>query len=224
MKKNYVLFITIAIVCAFAFSCSEKNKMVDESESEYIQQSIFNKAPYIENYNAINKASKEFKDFTELYKEELPLEHIDYFNLQKVVFRDYPFLEALVIPITTDVQDQKSTLFTVFNKVTGERLTLFRYIDGFQDNQSGSISFASIYGEVLIRTEYKNGVRIKEFNQLINSNTKGWNCTDEEFGEFYFAAKEACESDWMCDVACAFNPCTIAYLASAVIECMSNEE
>lgn len=44
MKKLDLLFITIAIVPAIALSCLER-KMVDESESRYIQQSIFNKAP-----------------------------------------------------------------------------------------------------------------------------------------------------------------------------------
>ncbi len=51
----------------------------------------------------------------------------------------------------------------------------------------------------------------------VNSCT--WQCTNADFNCEYDQAKSTCESDWQCDFACSFNPCAIAYLASAIIAC-----
>ena len=222
MKKQNLLILTTAIIIIVIFSCSKET--IVEKETDCPQQSVFAHVPIIEKYISIDKKDDLFLSLIEVYGEDLPVEVIDYENLDKVIFRDYPYLEGLVIPLEMDRTGQRITLFTVRNQVTGESLTLYRSIKGFDNTMSGSISFTSLYGELILFTEYKDGLNINEIIPILESPTKGWNCTDEEFSEIYFMAKEACESDLLCDVACAFNPCTIAYLAAAVIECFSKEE
>ncbi len=48
-----------------------------------------------------------------------------------------------------------------------------------------------------------------------------WNCTAKEFNDNYQESKNECESDALCDFACSFNPCAVAYAAAAVEACVT---
>ena len=46
-----------------------------------------------------------------------------------------------------------------------------------------------------------------------------WQCTAQDFNCEYQAAKKTCDEDFLCSLACSFNPCFVAYVAAAVLAC-----
>jgi hypothetical protein len=58
-------------------------------------------------------------------------------------------------------------------------------------------------------------------NINLKINACKWVCTRQQFNEKYQKAKKECEDDFVCDTACSFNPCSIAYVAAATVECTS---
>lgn len=219
-NKIFTLSLILSLGCLL-ISCSKDSP----SEREAIEpiQSVYSLAPEIELYTQIKSSNEEFSDLTSflgsLEMSDIESENTD---LTKVQFKDYPELTGVQISLFSDNSFTQRDLLSIYDSKSKTRFTLIREIEGFCNNETGSITFRSPDDKFILSTHYKDGINISEYNSMQKTADKAMNCTYDEFGEFYFAAKEECESDWLCDLACSFNPCSIAYLASAVIECAKN--
>jgi len=220
MKKINSFILQTLILITICHGCSKDSFVRD---TDPIIQSSFINTPLIGELQRIKltEISNEYL-LSEIASNKIIISEFQ--NCLKVNFLDYPILLGYVLPLECSDLNKSRELFAVYNLENNNSLILIREISGFLDELSGKITFRSLDNSFYISTKYVDGIRVKESNSFDEDVNKGWNCTEEEFNEYYQEAKKACQSDWLCDLACAFNPCTIAYLGAAIIACFSDDE
>ena len=222
MKNKIFIVLFFLLLSCIVTNCS-KVSPTNERKIEPVQ-SIFSLAPEIESFTKIQPYEEEFNKLTS-FLETANQQNLICSNpdLTKVVFKDIPSMIGIQLSLESENPYMTRDLLSIYDDEHDIRFTLIREVEGFCDNQTGSISYRSLDDSFILSTHYKDGYNIYEYSSLQENAIKGLSCTYEEFGEFYFAAKQECESDWLCDLACSFNPCSLVYLASAAIECAKNE-
>lgn len=150
------------------------------------------------------------------------------------LFEDYPWLKGYVINVSELIENYHTSVFVVVDGETDMSVGIIRKWKGTTENGkfTGELLLTDLSNNLILQNQYSEGKRISEkdnFNDWVENgvackpNAGGGNffghCTRAQFNAAYQHAKNECESDFLCDIACSLNPCWISYLASAMIDC-----
>ena len=172
-----------------------------------------------------NAKDKDLIDLFEKLKTTKLNQAITTKSIYKVSFKNLPTLEGYYLK-GVESSEITEDIFCVFDAKTKNNLFINREKIGFTNHHNnGYISIRDINNNVLFKdyVEENRFVMNANLTKNILSNSSSyqpsffdWDSTKAEFNAFYQEAKTACESDWLCDVACSVNPCFISYVAYAV--------
>jgi len=155
---------------------------------------------------------------------------------QQIIFNDFPWLKGYFIDIQTKYQGWDMEVYIVKNNEENVNMSLPQKHNGsfLNGKYSGEYVLQDIStGIEILHNTYVDGVRTIEVDnfttwvnqtptqcQVGNQDKRYFgHCTYGQFNAIYQKAKADCESDFMCDLACSFNPCRIVYIASAMHSC-----
>lgn len=227
VKFVQVLFLT---TCISMFSCQEQireEKLITKSANinlgpakEYLDESNFQKIDTTDTYFQIFKKSSKYESIKFV---------LGNFEIKNILLRKFTELNSVGLVISlNDIGLVKRDIMLAINLDNNEFLIPFIRLHNTGSSnstnftaRSGKIKWYSQDGFQLNEIAVEKN-RIAKFTILKNENAKlTWTCTEEQFNYLYQSAKNECESDWQCDLACSFNPCAVAYVAYAVSKCVN---
>lgn len=235
MKKFKNNKVGISFILGFLFllqACQRDIVIPKIPDNNFNIKSINNHLPEVENYKLVTMEDAQVKNL--LYSPEIIQSGINFTHavFYKVKFKGFSSLNG--IHIVLESRDSTSRdLFYVEDSETKTDLSVIREKIGFQQKRVGRVIFKEPNGREFANDYFENdkiiansimslensrGSFILQNNKNIKSNAV-WKCSSAQFNTYYQEAKNACESDWLCDFACTFNPCAISYVAYAVGKC-----
>ena len=228
MKKNLkILSLTLFVLTII--SC-EKSTPINSISNTTIEKSKYEYLPEIERSVVVSKNDKLISEFVSIVKNSSLT--IDYSSaiFHKITFKGFPSLTGVYVKGLENSLISKE-IFIVIDTLSKINLLIEREKSGFINNNNGYISLRNsnqelLFNEQVLNNRFKVDASLKIFGSseknLILKNNKistTWNCTESKFNEFYQFARNECQADWLCDIACSINPCFIAYVAFAVGKC-----
>jgi hypothetical protein len=237
MKKIIFLVATIFLGIVTSFVGCKKEVNVETKKNEQNQKKLvksynFTHLNFTEKKETINafEINNAFECNDNLLK---ILKELDPSVLQ-ILFTDYPELKAYFIKLSRKYENYDTEVIILKNEKTHVNEVLLQKHLGSYTNglYTGTYILEDVItGFEILHNKYENGKNIYEINHFIewSNNTTTCkpnaselyfrNCTRAQFNAAYQQAKFNCESDFVCDLACSFNPCAISYIASAMIHC-----
>jgi len=219
MKKINLLFI-ISLITFLIISC-EKEKgdnitLTQDAEARDINKEYDILSPIEGNSFEVKRIleSNEFKEYDNVLFGDINLENISIM---------YPSVNknAFVLEFTTSMsfENELSTVLTRVMAVGSytEKTIKILVLKTVGKKKEGSYvagQESCFFGDgtyVSSRLFNTNGFI---FDPISNRSTM----SNSEFQDCYDAKKAECESDWLCDLACSFNPCGFLYVATCAVE------
>lgn len=153
-------------------------------------------------------------------------------DVKEALFEDYPWLKGYVIDLPELIDNYHTSVLITANEEGS--VGIIRKWKGniINGKFTGELLLTDLENKTILHNQYEGGIRISEndkFNDWVengvgckpNAGSGAYfgHCTRAQFNAAYQRAKSECEGDFVCDVACSFNPCWVMYLTSAMIDC-----
>ena len=235
MKKNQINKLIIPLCLSFLFilnACKKEHEVLNFPDANLGIRSLDKKIPVVESSKMVTAGDPQVQEL--LHSNNIPETGLSLENaiFYKIKFKGQSSLTGIHI-VLEHTDSLSKDLFYVVDLNTKTDLAVVREKIGFNKTNYGRIIFKEPNGREYANNYFYNQKIIADpVANLENSQSSigltsqkniktnvSWKCSNAQFNAYYEEIKNACSNDWLCDLACSFEPCSIGYVAYAVGKC-----